>query len=221
MKRKTLRSALVMFALIAASCGSSDGDAATASSAGEATVSTAAEATTTTAEQTTTDAPATTEAITTTTVAETTTTAAPAPVIPDPPPAGTGVLTVDGEEFPFTIETCNTEPALAPVGDSIIVFEVRGSTVAEGQPAEARLFRIAPASGAANDSFGWGYATDRDDFETLRSEGSPFGLQNHIIVEQTDAGTTFYGPPTQFERTEGISIIDDVDPGLGSIIATC
>ena len=223
MNRTTLRSALLVLALTAAACGSgddvaSDADAdTTASTAGESE----AETTTTTAAATTTEAETTTTVESTTTEAPTTTTE-PAVEIPDPPPAGTGVLTVGESEFAFTIETCNTEPAPAPIGDSILVFEIRGSTVAEGQAAEARLLRIAPGSGGpANDSFGWGYATDPNNFETLVAEGSAFGIGEHIVVEQTDAGLTFYGPPTPFERTEGISVIDDAEPGMGSIIATC
>lgn len=225
MHRSTWRTALVATALVVASCGGSDDGKASPSDA-EAAATESVEATdgadtTTTEEPTTTEEATTTEA-TTTTQAETTTTAQAAPAIPDPPPAGTGILTVDGVEFPFTIEVCNLDPAPAPVGDSILVFEVRGSTTAEGQSAEARLLRIAPLGGSpGNDSFGWGYATDPNDFESLVSVGSPFGIGEHIIVERTDAGLTFYGPPTPFERTEGISVVEDVDPGLGSIIATC
>lgn len=218
---------MLAFALAIAACGGEGGSAADESSAAEDPTSDAATATTaaataqtTTAAPTTTEPPTTTEAPATTAVEETTTTTEPPPTIPNPPPAGTGVLTVDGEEFPFTVETCSTEPV--PFGSSILMFEVRGATTAEGQAAEARLFRLAPASGGApNDSFGWGYATDPDDFESVVSVGSPFGIGAHILVTETEAGTTFYGPPIPFERTEGISVVDDVDPGVGSIIATC
>lgn len=217
MNRKTLRSAFVVGALVAAACGSSDSDLASDDSAGGTTAATVAQ-TTTTSEPPTTEVP-TTEA-TTTTAAETTTTE-PVLVIPDPPPAGSGVLTVDGEDFPFTIETCNTEPAPSPVNNSVLVFEMRGSTVVEGQSGQVFLFRSELPSGEVTDSFGWVYATDRNDFETGRNESTPFTLTDHIIVEPTDAGTFFYGPPTQFERIEGISIIEDIDPGLGTIIVTC
>lgn len=224
MNRITLRSALLVVALAAAGCGGGDDVASEAETTASTTTEVEAESTTTTAEATTTEAETTTTVESTTTEASTTTTeqAEPAVEIPDPPPAGTGVLTVGDSEFAFTIETCNTEPAPAPVGDSILVFEIRGSTVAEGQAAEARLLRIAPGSGGpGNDSFGWGYATDPNDFESVVAEGSVFGIGEHIVVEQTDAGLTFYGPPTPFEWTEGISVISDADPGMGSIIATC
>lgn len=213
---------LVVVVLAAASCGGSDeaqvdDDVAAASSTADDSATTEA----TVAETTTTEEPTTTEESTTTTTEATTITTEPPPELPEPPPAGTGVLTVDGEEFAFTIEKCVTEPAIAPTGTGLIMFEVRGSTIVEGQPAEARLFRLADANGLdGNDSFGWGYATDRNDFETLRSEGSPFGIGEYLIVQETEAGTTFYGAPTTFERTEGISVVDE-NVGEGTIIATC
>lgn len=218
MDRSTWRTALVSLALVTAACGSSE-NATGGELAAKAETPTAAEVVTTIeAPLTTIEAPTTT--VETTTAAETTTTAAPA-AAPGVPPVGTGVLTVGGVDFPFTIETCNTEPALSAVSDSILLFEVRGSTVAEDQPAQVSLFRSESASGQQFDSFGWGYALDRNDFETLRSESTPFGLSDHITVEQADGATTFYGSLTPFVRTEGISVLDDVDPGMGSIVATC
>lgn len=222
MKSRTLSIALVVCALAASSCSGSD-ETSSEDATDDTAATTEAESTTTaaptTAPTTTVEETSTTEQETTTTVEETTTTTA-AP-IPEAPPAGTGILTVGDEEFPFTVETCNTEPAPGPSAGSIVLFEVRGPTTVEGQIGEARLFRLTVGNGTPNDSFGWGYTTDTSDFEALRSEGSVFGLSDHIVVEQTDAGTVFYGPPTPFERTEGISVVDDVDPGMGSIIATC
>lgn len=221
MNRTNVSSLLLVFALAASACGSSDDGGDEAAEATTATTA-AEEATTTTVEETTTsttEAPTTTAEETTTTTEATTTTEPPVEV-PEPPPAGTGILTVDGEEFPFTIDKCVTEPAPGPTETSMLLFEMRGSTVVEGENAEARLFRLASNGLPPSDSFGWGYALDPNDFETIRSEGPPFGIGEHIIVEETDAGITFYAPPIQFERSEGISVVEE-DAGLGSIIATC
>lgn len=209
--RDLLGGPLLAVMLVTASCGSSD-DTEAAEDGSNATASTSA---TTATSVTTTEAPTTTEA-TTTTVAETTTEAPVTEAPLEPVPAGTGLLTIGDDEYPFTVDKCSFEPSVVEGTSSVLLFEMRGTATAEGREVQVRALRI-DTNSLVNDSFGYGYATDPDDFETLVSVGSVFGLGTFL---RTD-GSTMAGGPVPFDRTEGISVVDGVDPGQGTIVVTC
>ncbi len=134
-----------------------------------------------------------------------------------PPPSGTGTLTIDGVEHPFTVEECNFEPELITQTNATVLFSMSGTAPAEDREVRVNASRIEAAGGPFNDTFGYAYADDPNDFNSAVIVGTGGSTGEQFEIE----GDTYAAGPLPFQRTEGITVVEDVDPGPGSIIYTC
>lgn len=219
---RRVRLALIGLWLILAACGSDDA----ASSDDTAPVATAPEgAGDDTGDGSTTSTPASTadaaspEASTESPAEDTTETATPDPVTGggEVPQSGTGVLTIDGVAYPFTIQSCEFEPTIQQITGAFVLFAMRGSTMAEGREVSVNASTI-ETNGRASDGFGYSYVDDPNDFETAVSVSSETSLGEEFF--EID-GPTYRAGPVPFHRIEGITEVEGVEPGPGSIHFTC
>lgn len=149
---------------------------------------------------------------------DTTETATPDPVNEggEKPQAGTGVLTIDGVAYPFTIQSCEFEPTIQQVTGAVVLFAMRGSTMAEGREVSVNASTI-ETNGRASDGFGYSYVDNPNDFETAVSMSSKTLGEEFFEID----GPTFRAGPVPFHRIEGFTEVEGVEPGPGSIHFTC
>ena len=133
------------------------------------------------------------------------------------PPSGSGVLTIDGVEYPFIVAECNFEPELITQTNATVLFSMSGTTQAEDREVRVNASRIEGAGGTVNDTYGYAYADDPNDFQTAVIVGTGGSAGEQFEID----GDTYAAGPLPFSRTEGVSVVEDVDPGPGSIIYTC
>ena len=210
---------LIVCSVVLGACGSSDGDDGDAGQSGDSSTTSTDESTATSADDTTTTAEAagsTTETEPSTTDESEVATDDADAAKPEVPAAGTGTLTIDGVEIVFTIKECDFDPKPILQTQAITTFAMNAAAEAEGREVNVNASRIELA-GRFNDTYGYAYVDDPNDFQTAVIVGTGGSTGEQFRID----GTTYSAGPLPFERTEGVSVVEGVDPGPGSIIFTC
>ena len=147
---------------------------------------------------------------------------------PDPPAApvsidltdsqADGILTIDGVDHRFFVDSCVDDPPPEEVAGLLLDldFEMLGRATIDGRAVTINAFRF-DLAGRSQDAYGYFYETRPEEGSTfVKVENEP-GLGELLAFD----GTVWSAGPAPFQRRVGIVDEQRVDLGPGSIVFTC